>query len=516
MKKLFAMILCLMLMATGLAETVPGARLSANNITVTVGEETFSPDMTVNIDGIAGEDGAFAGFFLTVGEDKLLPVQAKLDASGVSVKLGSSQVYCFTPNWFAELSGEDSASEVLALLLTPSMIDVRQLAYGFEAFLGEQPEENFALEQAQVLSWLEGATGMQEGTLSAIVEGPVLPTLNVTRTEAGYSIDWADSEAVLTVEREAEGLVYTLSGEEEILGVRFWNGGGIEASYTYHTKSDYGYENSAICLYDFAPNESGAEYSMSMRIDDLYDEPDYWADNSVTEFSMDGTVDADGVHSAHVTYSEVCEMGPDIGADFHVTLAPAQVEDNITGQNVTTVDDYTDDSLDYLAFAVMGLMGDVEKLMSSAEIAGIMETYSALDEAAYEEWQAQIEAEEPTVEDLAFDVPQFTYIPEGFEPDGEPTVYYDGVSYAQRYIDEAGYTFTIHIQEAVGETYYYAYSQGENVNSIDETVLQYKDEGNYFHGELTENGLNTSIYSYSTTLSPEEVIAILDGRVWGE
>lgn len=515
MKKLFAFVLCLMLTAGALAETVPGARLTAENITVTVGGETFSPDLTVNFDGISREDGAFAGFFLTMGEKKLLPVQAQLDASGVSLKLGGSQVYCFTPNWFAGLSGYDDASEVFALLLAPGAIDVRQLGFGFEEFLSAQPEDSFTLEQAQLLSWLEGAAGMQEGTLSALVEGPVLPALNVSRTEIGYSIGWDDSGKTLLAEREAEGLVYTLSGEEDILGVRYMNDGGIQASYTYHTKSDYGYENAVMWSYELAQNESGAEYSMLMQVDNIYDEPDYWADNSVTEFSMDGTVDADGVNRAHVILANTCEIGPDLAAEFDVVLAPAQVEDNIAGQKVTTVNDYTDDSLSYLAFAAMGLMGDVEKLMSDSEIAGVMETYSVLNDAAYEEWEKRQEEENPgpTVADLPFEVPEFTYIPEGYEFEEEQVI---GDYYSRDYASESGQS--LHINMEVSDLVHYMYTEDGELAEAEDPVVSFRDvESGYRTLTVYENGIETSVYTYDNPeITREDMLAVLNGRVWGE
>ena len=116
------------------------------------------------------------------------------------------------------------------------------------------------------------------------------------------------------------------------------------------------------------------------------------------------------------------------------------------------------------------------------------------------------------ISNLPFEVPEFTYIPEGFEKTDE-TIY--EFYYSETFTDGEERSLTISMAEDNGgETYVYV--PGEGLTPVEGTVASYSAGDGYSSMTLNEDGVGTNIYTYGVVLSAEEMEEILEGRVWSE
>jgi len=489
MKKLLAILLCIALMLPGVAEEagIDGVRLTIDGISVTIGEETFAPDLSVCLDEAATDEGALGSFFVMLNGNKLLPAQVKLLAEGLAVKLGNSSVYCFAPEMLGVEGMEEFAQTDAAI---PSAADI---AYGFVEYLDTFEEDSFELEPLELLAWLEGMLELDAGSLRQLIEIVELPYVTADRDDMlGYTIAVGNGEPMYITLRVSEQMVTASSAGLKLVVSA---DGGIQGNLTNgYEYSDYSYSD--ITTLQYQPNADGSStYSFKSNFQEEYRDEMYSALSGGTRLLVSGGSDAQGVHNVKITYIEEYEGIDDIRADLHLSIAPAQVSDGIAGETPVMIESEEDSSASSILFAAMGLFSDVERLMNDASVAGIINAYNAQCDA-YNEiyWQ---EYEDYAYYSASFDTPEFGWMPEGAQLE-EVTVTDDGDGVS--YVYSIGETAVLYINMTTVEE--------------DSAELTYTADENSFNAVIVEDGVGTCIYSDDIVLTEAEVLQILDGRIW--
>ena len=308
MRKLLAILLCLALtVLPGFAEgtAIPGFRVTFDQFSVTIGEESFSPDMKICLDEAYDEQSQYAGFFLELGGSRLLPVQAKVGEEGLSVKLGNSSVYCFAP----EMAGLETVPAPEGEL--PDYVDI---AYDFVEYLDGFEETEFELQPLEILAWLEGELHLEEGDLRQVIRGFDFPLMTAKRDSLGYTLAVGDSEPMYFTLRTSDQWV-SLSAEGLKLIVRADR--GIQASLTVGYRYEEYATESETTTFRYEPKTDGsADYSFDYKSHTFFEEEIYSELSGDVHLNVTGGCDADGVHDAKVptarstrafrTSSEVC------------------------------------------------------------------------------------------------------------------------------------------------------------------------------------------------------------------
>lgn len=497
-KRLLAIMLCIALaMLPGAAEEadLSGLRLTFDQITVTVGEETFAPELSICLDEAYTEQGWFGSFFVGLGSDKLLPVQAKMVEEGMAVRLGNSSVYCFAP----EMLGLEEMVETGEEIPTAS-----EVAFGFVEYLDSFEEDSFELEPLELLAWLEGALYLEAGSLRQCTSDDMLPTITAERDShlgygmgrRGYTI--AVDDMYFTLRPSEQRVTLSFYGSSLIIGAD----DSIQCSITDGVNYE-GYMNQSISLtFKYLPQEDGSStYSFMLKIHEYYQEETYRALSCDTQISVIGSSDAAGMHDAKVTFIEDYDGITDLSASMHVSIAPAQVEDGIAGQTPIMIESETDSGMNSITFAAMGLFSDIERLLNDASVSGMVEAYNAQSEE-YNEIFWYDYYKYYTVD---FEVPEFGWMPDGVQL-SSVDVTEDGVQY-EYIVGESG---MLHIDMTESDEE----GQVQSGESEEQPALVCTAEESSFTASIVENGVETRIYSEDVVLTEAEVQQILDGRIW--
>lgn len=381
MKRLLALLMCLALLsAAALAEvnTLPCTRITADSIVITVGEQSFEPDLTAVVDAANAADGELLTFHLSHGGNTLLPIQAKRNENGIAVMLDDSQVYLLSPELLDESS---DISGNLGMFLGANIKSLPELGFGVIDFLDAQPEDEFLLDMPLLTEWLAADPGVDPSTPDVLADIQ-LPEIRVKRETAKYT---------LTVDGEKPLLLYLTHDERMVslkcsdaffsAGMQVYTDGGVQAAVQTSAIYSRATDESLMLKLQYTPADDGsAKLSITMEYDDAW----IYSNWGRIFLSVNGTSGTDRTGEYKIQFSDDNHLlGVPLGARCTLRIEYANVTDCIKGKSVQTVGKDIDDSMMNLTFALMGMLGDVEKLTTDPTIAGIFEAVSALQMEYY-------------------------------------------------------------------------------------------------------------------------------------
>lgn len=252
-------------------------------------------------------------------------------------------------------------------------------------------------------------------------------------------------------------------------------------------------------------------------------------------YTLDGTVDA--AYNADYRLSLAVTAKPvDFAMDFHASMQDGAVEDRIAGAKEMHFSS-EDDMLNSGAFIMrlMSLAGDVETLMNDSAITEMADAFNEMTASYYAELYGSSSASvQNTKEDMPFAIPEFTYLPEGYELinedyDIENTVGIASLHYglpgAEEEDDESPLSYTSGILVYISnmnhlDTQYSLDADGKVVEAERPTIESPKISA--FVGdiqytiEFTHEDVDYIISVYNNALPIEDVPTFLAGIVWPE
>lgn len=374
MKKFLSILLCLLLLPVAWAEPAaqPGQRLVAEDITLSIGEETFAPELTVLLDALACTDGSLLSFCIDRAGEALLPVQMKDTADGFFVVLGDSQVYRFGPDWF---EGEDFSSGAIEILLINHLADMPELFFSFADFLDSRTDDEFLLDAPLLTQWLlsEPLVNNEDALL---MEEQTLPEIRVKRETGRYTLSVAGEMPInLYLTRTDMAVSLKCSDSDYSAGVQAFSDGSIQLSV--HTSTLYARSTdiNLVIKMRLTPQDE-EKYDFSFTLD--YDDACIYSDWGKLYIHLSAVLDDEFIHSAQLRLTDDNHLlGIPAGLQLNLHTEDSSVTDRISGKEARTVS-VTGDGIDLLTFAAMGMMSDVEKLLADPTIESILDAYNTL------------------------------------------------------------------------------------------------------------------------------------------
>lgn len=544
MKKLIALILCIMLLtAAACAEgthrqlrdpaekagarsvrsmtdaqpeseeietTVDGHRLIMDEIAVTIDGQTFEPDFTAVVESSVREDSLDGFFCLNYEGEELLQMLLGIGAYGTRIAVGDSQLYTYSPEYFADFFDEPMMVQMFSEIQFTSgeePASMSELAFDFADMLGLYGEDEFTLDIPRTLQWLERRLGLGSGMLytdynSVAGEMGAFPTVKVRSEFGQYTFTIGEEDPVHLTLTRMEDLVTIKNNESDFqLGAQFHADGTIQISYGMGAAHSFAEGQWMNLKYKFTPDEAGGgEFSLT------YEFREY----GKTFVYAAGTVDADGRIDGNVRITdEGGVMGIAVEAGCRIRTEAAELIDRTAGRRERIINEDSDEAFNGIVLAAVGMMGDLERLYADEAVVGMVDAYYAALEAMYESYAVEPDME---ISDLPFEVPEFTYIPEGFEK-GEEWIFEQ--YYSVDFTAGEERSLTISMSQYGGEELY-AYVSGEGMTPVEDTIVTYSATDVSSNMSLNENGVRTNIYTYDIALPVEEIEKILEGRVWNE
>ncbi len=330
-------------------------------------------------------------------------------------------------------------------------------------------------------------------------------TLHIPESELEYVLD-------LTLVRNEEGKTSfsggcTYPGEFETTNFTF-SGSADASGFSVEIAADSENVDTAYAI-GFSENADGTS-TTRIEINESADE---------YSISCEGAAVTDANGNSNADYS----FGVDVNnhsynAQFSLSSADAEIEDRIATANVksiSTMDDLTNAGA-MLQMRLMSLAGDVETLMNDTVFAALSETFSQL----YIDDNLYIEDVTYTAEDMPFEIPEFTYLPEGYSlTDEYYTVYSDGTAYARLAFalgDESdSYTegIYVYIDNYTGPQVCYLLDADGTLTELESAVIaqsDYKIEASFIC-----DGVSYSIVFYSEDFTVDDAVSFINGIVWG-
>jgi len=244
------------------------------------------------------------------------------------------------------------------------------------------------------------------------------------------------------------------------------------------------------------------------------------------------------------TYAvEVAAEGTEASLSFDVTIEKKEIVDRIataTAQEIYNTPEDIENSSN-LVLAAMGLMGDVEKLMSDETVAPLIELFTAVSEefstsssiaiigGADEDTEIWIEDgkacegengsdgnDDPAL--LSFTLPEFGWLPEGYEL-SEQYVYADDSDCAYLYfdytLDDENYYPSINVDfhgmsEAVSSVTYTVAEDGTVQPVTDRMIIAEIDEDmESIYATSQFDGFAAYLYYYGDHITVEDAVNII-------
>ena len=110
-RKLFAIVLCLMLLACASAESVEGVRLTMSDFDVTLNGESSAPDLVVNLDSAE----ALGMLSVNLGGETLGTARTKLEPDGgMCLMLNDGDVFALSKRYVEETTCAELVNGALA------------------------------------------------------------------------------------------------------------------------------------------------------------------------------------------------------------------------------------------------------------------------------------------------------------------------------------------------------------------------------------------------------------------
>lgn len=143
----------------------------------------------------------------------------------------------------------------------------------------------------------------------------------------------------------------------------------------------------------------------------------FMEDEELSTFSYAVTGTSDTNMNSDMEYAFSVQSGAlDFGFKFHVQEQDGEIEDRIAGakEKYFTTDEDLENGASMLIMRLASLAGDVETLMNDSTISELADAFNEMRDSYYEEL-IPVSPDQKTREDMPFTVPEFTYLPKGFE-----------------------------------------------------------------------------------------------------
>lgn len=281
-------------------------------------------------------------------------------------------------------------------------------------------------------------------------------------------------------------------------------------------------------------NEDGSYFS---TVDYVINAPEAYV-----RIYASGTANLD-MTGAFTYAAEVSAEGLDAVLSFDVTTEKKAIADRIANASAQEIFNAPEDieNSSGLMLAAMGLMGDVEKLMSDESVAAIVELVNTMVPVMYDEatvaviggadgpTSIYVGEEEYEYEDeywsegnddpsmLSFTIPEFGWLPEGYEL-SEQYVYADASDCAYLYFDyvgsDEGYysNFSIDLygnNDNIATSNYAVSADGAVAPITDRVIVVEQAEGEFLSATLLCDGYDVYFSYYGDLLTVDDALNIL-------
>lgn len=246
--------------------------------------------------------------------------------------------------------------------------------------------------------------------------------------------------------------------------------------------------------------------------------------DSIT-FTMDSAAQPDGSSLSSIDISASGDMLDSealssLGLSFSVKTEPVEIEDRIAAAANTEVYNTDEDieNANSLMMSVMGMAADVEKLQNDESVAALLSAVYDLtdndvvdDDYSDDDYSDDDDDGDPA--DLPFAMPEFTWLPEGYELDDS---YISEYGYASLYFeytgddDEYHSTLYVDLSEASSSSSVNYTLSGE---SLDEPVITIEREDGCIDALAILNGVEVSVTYYDDDLTDEDILSLFAGIV---
>ena len=241
--------------------------------------------------------------------------------------------------------------------------------------------------------------------------------------------------------------------------------------------------------------------------------------DSIT-FTMDSAAQPDGFSLSSIDISASGDMLDSealssLGLSFSVKTEPVEIEDRIAAAANTEVYNTDEDieNASSLMMSVMGMAADVEKLQNDESVAALLSAVYDLTDNDVVDDDYSDDDDDGDPADLPFAMPEFTWLPEGYELDDS---YISEYGYASLYFeytgddDEYHSTLYVDLSEASSSSSVNYTLSGE---SLDEPVITIEREDGCIDALAILNGVEVSVTYYDDDLTDEDILSLFAGIV---
>lgn len=580
---IFVCIAMLLSVACFAEEAAPTSMaITLSDVVVTLNGEDYALPQTATLGVAADGESALLDFFMTSGADALFPVQAKLDESGLALLLGSSSTaYVLSADYLADSVDVSGVPESFGPLMESYfnlMSKAMEMSGAPDPELQAKMEE-YVMELAGDSLVTEETTLTLDGAEAPATH----MTFSLDMTQLGQLVDYEmsllDSD-LMTLYIQFMNDVLAMEGEEPLEISSFaelYASLGIDLTMVFDmTVTEDGAGEGVITVAVTAEDETiefpiymtirdedtfemrmniaadGVQMDMTELVDgeqmdmDLTMNMDDGSSASIamsvsgdesaaysfrlTAFDVDGTsfdlsvagVSSDDQRSAFDVFATVGIEDQSYGLSFHVAAEPAVITDRVASATPVIISsDEDEEAFTGLGMAAMGMMGDVEKLMNDESVSAMIAAVSDLFVTVYDNDEPYPDDgdEEDDLSDLSYELPEFTWLPEGYEL-SDTWVYadLDNVTLLFNYAgDDDMYHSTLYVDIYGSKTTTNYIMNADNTLSIAEVPVFSVEQGaDYFDATCNTNGFEINVTYYDSDLTVEDIAALINGMVFAE
>lgn len=576
-----AMLLSVACFAEEAAPTAMAVTIS--DVVVSLNGEDYALPQTATLNVAADGENALLDFFMTSGEDTLFPIQAKMDEAGLSLLLGTSNTaYVFSTEYLSssvdttgmpesfgplmesyfsllsktmemsdapdpelqaqmeeymvELAGDSLVTEETTLTLDGAEVPATHMTFSLDMTqIGQLVDYEMSLLDSDLITLylqfmsesyiMVGEEPLEVSSfaeLYAMLDIDLTMNFDLTLTEDGAG-EGVITVAVTAEDETVEFPIYMTVHDEDTAEVRMnivADGeqldmtalvDGTQMDMDLTMNADDG--STASIAMSVSGDESSACSFRMTAID---------ADGTSFDLSVAG-VSGDDQRAAFDVFATLGIEDQSYGLSFHVAAEPAAIEDRIAAASpVVITSDEDEAAFTGLGMAAMGMMGDVEKLMNdesfSAMTTAFSDLYASVDDG-FELYPDDDEYEEDDLSDLSYELPEFTWLPEGYELT-DTWVYadLDNATLVFEYTgDDDAYHSSLNIELYGGsETTGYIMNADGTLSSSDAPVLFAEQDADYLDVTCYTNGFTINVYYYGDDLTVEDAAALINGIVFAD
>ncbi len=363
----------------------------------------------------------------------------------------------------------------------------------------------------------------------------LLPMMGIEIVSCKYNIVYTDSGAgesdyTFTLHIPESELEYDIAlnivrdenGEAEFSGGCTYPGDGYTSECTYSGSAkansfdlefaiDSTNDIHQALKVNVVDNEDGS-YTMNVKVSETEEGISAEVECEAVSFE-----NADSTANYNIT---VDAEGHRFGIQFAIETVDAEIEDRITGANekhIATEEDMNN-AASMLGMRVMSLAGDVETLMNDTVFTELSDAFTQLWNDTTDDYTVQTET--VTAEEMPFEIPEFTYVPEGYTLreenysviDGSASAYLKFESENTEDADEYSYDcIVVYIGKNDGG--YKEYTLSEDGTLVEENAVHVTVGASYSYATFTRGDADYSIYFYNN-LDADEVVKFINGIVW--